>query len=154
MEVAESLGSAALLTLHRATDDFRICARYSGTFTARGGDHAPPLLRFDDNKRRRRGYRRRTHFIVNLRGVGSGSGRLWRSLTPAPALTTAWGEPDLQGIWTDETDTPMQRPAKYASQEFFTDEQRAELDKLRSALPRAGDERNYPMAKVAKTVEL
>jgi hypothetical protein len=54
---------------------------------------------------------------------------------PASALTTAWGEPDLQGIWTDETDAPMQRPAKYASQEFFTDAQRAELDKLRSALP-------------------
>jgi hypothetical protein len=48
---------------------------------------------------------------------------------------TAWGDPDLQGIWTDESDTPMQRPAKYASQEFFTDEQRAELDKQRSALP-------------------
>jgi hypothetical protein len=44
---------------------------------------------------------------------------------PASALTTAWGEPDLQGIWTDETDAPMQRPAKYASQEFFTDAQRA-----------------------------
>ena len=26
-------------------------------------------------------------------------------------LKTAWGEPDLQGIWTDETDTPLQRPA-------------------------------------------
>ena len=25
---------------------------------------------------------------------------------------TAWGEPDLQGIWTDETNTPLQRPAK------------------------------------------
>jgi hypothetical protein len=24
-----------------------------------------------------------------------------------------WGEPDLQGIWTDEFDTPFQRPAKY-----------------------------------------
>jgi hypothetical protein len=40
----------------------------------------------------------------------------------------------LQGIWTDETDTPLQRPAKYASQEFFTPEQRAELDKERSQL--------------------
>jgi hypothetical protein len=50
------------------------------------------------------------------------------------ALKTAWGEPDLQGIWTDETDTPLQRPAKFANQEFFTPEQRAELDKARSAL--------------------
>src|SRR5262249_52290836 len=50
------------------------------------------------------------------------------------ALKTAWGEPDLQGIWTDETDTPLQRPAKYANQEFFTEEQRAELDEQRTAL--------------------
>src|SRR5262245_27965645 len=47
------------------------------------------------------------------------------------ALKTAWGEPDLQGIWTDEYDTPLQRPARYANQEFFTEEQRAELDRVR-----------------------
>ena len=52
---------------------------------------------------------------------------------PGPALKTPWGEPDLQGIWTDESDTPLQRSPKYASQEFFTEAQRAELDKLRSA---------------------
>lgn len=57
------------------------------------------------------------------------------SNTPsASALKTAWGEPDLQGIWTDESDTPLQRPAKYANQEFFTEAQRAELDKERAAL--------------------
>src|SRR5258708_2181480 len=50
----------------------------------------------------------------------------------APALKTSWGEPDLQGIWTDEFDTPLQRPAKYANQEFFTEAQRAELDRVRS----------------------
>jgi hypothetical protein len=55
---------------------------------------------------------------------------------PAPALTTPWGEPDLQGIWTDETDTPLQRSPKYASQEFFTATQQAELDRERSALLR------------------
>src|SRR5262249_27754069 len=48
------------------------------------------------------------------------------------ALKTPWGEPDLQGIWTDETDTLLQRPAKYADQEFFTEAQRAELDRERS----------------------
>jgi hypothetical protein len=48
------------------------------------------------------------------------------------ALKTPWGEPDLQGIWTDEFDTPLQRPARYANQEFFTEAQRAELDKARS----------------------
>jgi len=52
----------------------------------------------------------------------------------APTLKTSWGEPDLQGIWMDESDTPLQRPAKYANQEFFTEAQRAELDKQRAAL--------------------
>src|SRR5947207_3673612 len=53
---------------------------------------------------------------------------------PVPMLKTPWGEPDLQGIWTDETDTPLQRSPKYANQEFFTAAQRAELDQQRSAL--------------------
>jgi hypothetical protein len=52
----------------------------------------------------------------------------------APALKTTWGEPDLQGIWTDETDTPLQRPPKYANQEFFTEAQRVEIDKARSEI--------------------
>jgi hypothetical protein len=35
------------------------------------------------------------------------------------ALKTPWGEPELQGIWTDEFDTPFQRPAKFANQEYY-----------------------------------
>jgi hypothetical protein len=54
--------------------------------------------------------------------------------TPVRMLKTPWGEPDLQGIWTDETDTPLQRSPKFANQEFFTEAQRAELDQQRSAL--------------------
>src|SRR5712664_2140908 len=50
------------------------------------------------------------------------------------ALKTPWGEPNLQGIWTDEHQTPLQRPAKYAGKEFFTDEERAALDAERAAI--------------------
>jgi hypothetical protein len=52
----------------------------------------------------------------------------------AAALMTPWGEPDLQGIWTVESDTPLQRSPRYATQEFFTDAQRDALDKERAAL--------------------
>ncbi len=58
--------------------------------------------------------------------------------TPAPsdpALKTPWGEPDLQGIWTDENDTPFQRSPRFANQEFFTEEQRAEFDRVRAQRP-------------------
>jgi hypothetical protein len=55
---------------------------------------------------------------------------------PGPAAKTPWGEPDLQGIWTDDFQTPLQRPAKYANKEFFTDAERAELDKQRASILR------------------
>jgi hypothetical protein len=71
---------------------------------------------------------------------------------PAGALKTPWGEPDLQGIWTDEFDTPLQRPAKFAGQEFFTAAQRAELDAARSAiLTRFANERDINGAYNAAT---
>src|SRR5438132_5432947 len=56
--------------------------------------------------------------------------------TKSPGLKTAWGEPDLQGIWTDEYQTPMQRPARYANKEFFTEAEREALDAQRAALLR------------------
>ena len=58
------------------------------------------------------------------------------SATSAPGSRTAWGDPDLQGIWTDEYQTPLQRPAKYANKELFTDEERAELDRQRAGILR------------------
>jgi hypothetical protein len=48
------------------------------------------------------------------------------------ALRTPWGEPDLQGIWTEEFDTPLLRPARFADQEFFTETHRQELDRQRA----------------------
>jgi hypothetical protein len=52
------------------------------------------------------------------------------------SLKTSWGEPDLQGIWDAmPLEIPLQRPAKYKDQEFFTDEQIAELDQRRAAMP-------------------
>ena len=61
-----------------------------------------------------------------------------RTSAQAPAVSgtavkTPWGEPDLQGIWTDEFDTPLQRSAEHANQEFFTQAQREEIDKQRRA---------------------
>jgi hypothetical protein len=51
-----------------------------------------------------------------------------------PAPKTPWGAPDLQGIWNDTFETPLQRPTAYANKEFFTDQERAELDKQRGAI--------------------
>ena len=67
------------------------------------------------------------------------AGAAQQSTPAAQAATSAqfktpWGEPDLQGIWSDTAETPLERPARFANQEFFTDEQRAELDSERAKL--------------------
>jgi hypothetical protein len=70
--------------------------------------------------------------------VASGSAVLTaqaeRSRRSAPAanasrdVRTPWGHPDLQGIWTNSTITPLERPARFAGREFLTDEEARALD--------------------------
>jgi len=55
---------------------------------------------------------------------------------PASALKTSWGEPDLQGIWTVESDTPLQRSPKFSNREFFSAARREELDGVDAGGPR------------------
>src|SRR6185503_9109573 len=47
---------------------------------------------------------------------------------PAPPKTP-WGHPDLQGLWTNSTITPLERPAQYANKEFLTEEEARALDR-------------------------
>ena len=37
---------------------------------------------------------------------------------------TPWGHPDVQGIWSNTTTTPMERPEDLAGREFLTEEER------------------------------
>ena len=57
--------------------------------------------------------------------------------TPAPAKPgakvfvppkTPWGEPDLQGLYSNKTITPLERPAQFAGQAELTDAEIAELE--------------------------
>ena len=53
------------------------------------------------------------------------------SAIPAAGQTaprTAWGQPDLQGVWDFRTITPLQRPEDLADQEFFTAEEAANIE--------------------------
>jgi hypothetical protein len=56
-------------------------------------------------------------------GVGSAPRR------PPPVVSTPDGRPDLQGIWTNATLTPLERPADLAGKEFFTIEEAAAFAK-------------------------
>jgi len=51
-----------------------------------------------------------------------------RAASTAKQWRTPWGDPDLQGAWSNATTTPLQRPAKYAGREFLTEQERQALD--------------------------
>jgi hypothetical protein len=51
---------------------------------------------------------------------------------------TPWGEPDLQGTYSNRTITPFERPATVGGREFFTAEEAAALEKR--AQEQSGDE--------------
>ena len=48
----------------------------------------------------------------------------------SPGPRTPWGDPDLQGIWTSATYTPLERPETVADREFLSEEEAAELAAL------------------------
>ena len=54
-------------------------------------------------------------------------------LLPVPAVAqtperTPWGDPDLQGVWTNRTTTPIERPSEFEGRTALTEEERAEID--------------------------
>ncbi|MQA29426.1 MAG: hypothetical protein GEU82_06240 [Luteitalea sp.] len=56
----------------------------------------------------------------------------------ANAAKTPWGEPDIQGLWTNKTITPLERPRDLGTKEFYTADEILERERL--ALIRATDE--------------
>jgi len=51
---------------------------------------------------------------------------------------TPWGEPDLQGLWSNKTITPLERPRELGTKEFYTEQEASERE--RQAIVRATDE--------------
>ena len=49
--------------------------------------------------------------------------------SPNKKWRTPWGDPDLQGSWSNTNITPLERPAKWAGREFMTEQERAEEEK-------------------------
>ena len=60
----------------------------------------------------------------------------WPALTMAQDVPqTAWGAPDLQGVWDFRTITPLERPEKIGDKAFLTQEEAAQREQ--SAVDRA-----------------
>src|SRR5438552_6353183 len=71
--------------------------------------------------------------------------------TPAKPYTagkTPWGDPDIQGTFTNATITPFERPAEFAGKEFITEKEAADVERRAAdnrvdRAPREGDTGTY-----------
>ena len=74
-----------------------------------------------------------TSRIVGSTYIGAVMGVLASLAAAQPGVSgvmrTAWGDPDLQGVWNHGTITPLERPVEYAGRERLTDEEVAALNR-------------------------
>ena len=66
----------------------------------------------------------RTIFVVAVAAVLAAAGPAGAQ----DALRTAWGAPNLQGVWDFRTITPLERPEELGDQEFLTAEEAARAE--------------------------
>ena len=67
--------------------------------------------------------------FLNLGGLAMVAVLVLTLQVPATGQTqrTPWGDPDLQGVYTYETATPMERPEELGDKEFYTEAEMAEM---------------------------
>ena len=63
--------------------------------------------------------------IAAMLGI-TGNGQPKRAAAGRAVPRTAWNAPDLQGLWTNASLTPLERPAALGAKEFFTPAEAAE----------------------------
>jgi len=68
--------------------------------------------------------------ILRMAGLLVAAWILW--LVPQPAAgqgaRTPWGDPDLQGVYTFATETPLQRPVALGNKQSYTEAEQQKLD--------------------------
>jgi hypothetical protein len=64
-------------------------------------------------------------FVAAMMAMAVAAGAQSRA---ADTVRTPWGDPDLQGLWTNQTLTPLERPAEFAGKTHLTEAEAREYE--------------------------
>ena len=64
---------------------------------------------------------------IAVAGQGTAAPKTPASKNSAALSRTPWGDPDIQGVWSNTTTTPLERLPEAADKQVLTDAERAEL---------------------------
>ena len=91
----------------------------------------------------------RLYIATTILAMGTASAQMPAAKAAPGASTSAWkaprtadGQPDLQGLWTNATSIPMERPTELGAKEFYTPQEFARI----SAAGYHGDRNPLPEA--------
>ncbi|HWE51161.1 MAG TPA: hypothetical protein VG273_15320 [Bryobacteraceae bacterium] len=73
----------------------------------------------------------RTAVLLALAWAASTGSQAFAQKSGTPVPRNASGHPDLQGVWSSASLTPLERPAAYANREFLTEQEAADYAKRR-----------------------
>ena len=76
-----------------------------------------------------------TVFVAILSAIAAGA-QTGGTYTPPK---TPWGEPDLQGIWSGDTLTPVERPARFANRPVLTEQEAEAIEEDIASRPGRDD---------------
>jgi hypothetical protein len=63
-----------------------------------------------------------------MRAIGMVIVLLLSAATAGAQKLTPWGDPDLEGVWSNQTPVPLERPAVFGDKEFFTEKEAAQFE--------------------------
>ena len=72
--------------------------------------------------------------IVPLAGQTPAAARATAVGRSGSVLRTAWGQPDLQGVWASNSATPLERPKQLQGRQFLTEAEVAQLQRRAAEL--------------------
>src|ERR1700730_19205989 len=76
--------------------------------------------------------------LAACQAPAAGAAKTAGTATPGTPPRTAWGDPDLEGVWENLQRTPLERAKEFGTREFMTEQEAADRARKARSLNTSG----------------